>query len=150
MFLDNAQLIDIELMSSVMIQVYKIFLKWNEDLNSGCLDAKDVVSLRESLAKQEFTVLPTVQDRWVSLHPSFGLVCWVDDKELWKEFKYFMGIDYLHFGERSEDDENILPTRISGLLRDLGIPSLSDVRLSDTVLSPFTFIFVANPQFISY
>lgn len=122
--------------------MYKIFLKWNEDLNSGSLDSEDIASFRESLAKPEFTVLPTVEDRWVSLHPSFGLVCWVDNKKLQKEFKNLIGIDYLHFGKLSED-EHMLHTRISNILRDLGIPSLSDVRLPD---SCFPSIFLPQPH----
>ncbi|XP_031403779.1 protein NO VEIN isoform X1 [Punica granatum] len=107
--------------------VYKIFQKWNEELNSGSLDAAAIGHLRESLTKTQFMVLPTVQDKWVSLHPSFGLICWVDDKKLYKEFKNLMGIDFLRFCEPSEDDELMLPTRMSNLLRALGIPALSEV-----------------------
>ncbi|KAK4752416.1 hypothetical protein SAY87_021214 [Trapa incisa] len=121
------QLSSTALPSQAAHAVYKIFVKWNEDLKSGSLAAEDIISLRESLVKPEFTVLPTVEDRWVSLHPSFGVVCWVDNKELEKEFRNVMGIDYLHFGKLSEEDEQMFCTRTSQIMRDLGIPALSDV-----------------------
>jgi len=74
-------------------------------------------------------VLPTEQDKWVSLHPSFGLVCWCDDRKLRKQFKHFDNIDFLCFGELGEDEKQILQTtKVSILMQTLGIPALSEVR----------------------
>lgn len=84
--------------------------------------------LKESLKKKEFTVLPTVQDKWVSLHSCFGLVCWCDEKKLKKQFKHLDGIDFLYFGELSKNDKEVLRTRVSILMKTLGIPALSEVR----------------------
>lgn len=87
-------------------------------------------------------MLPTVQDKWVSLHPSFGLVCWCDDRKLKKKFKHLDGIDFIYFGELSKDDKEMVKTKVSVLMKTLGIPTLSEVRyfcllLSLLSLSPF-------------
>lgn len=92
------------------------------------MSAEDVVYLKDSLTKIECTVLPTVQDKWVSVHPSFGLVCWCDNKKLSKQFKHLDCIDFLYFGELSKDDEEMLCTKVSILMHTLGIPALSEVR----------------------
>lgn len=84
--------------------------------------------LKECLSKLEFPVLPTVQDKWVSLHPSFGLVCWCDDKKLKKEFKHSDNLDFLYFGELTEDNnKEMVHEKISFLMRSLGIPTISEV-----------------------
>ncbi|EFH51412.1 predicted protein [Arabidopsis lyrata subsp. lyrata] len=57
--------------------VFKIFLKWSDDLNSG-KSSEDVVHFKERLSELEYTVLPTENDKWVSLH---------DDEKLKKRFK---------------------------------------------------------------
>lgn len=72
-------------------------------------------------------MLPTVLDKWVSLHPSFGLVCWCDDEKLKKEFKHFANIDFLYFGKLSDDEQEMLQVKVSVLLQNLGIPALSEV-----------------------
>lgn len=108
-------------------QVFQVFLKWTDGLKSG-LSAEDTAYLKDSLTRMECTVLPTVQDRWVSLHPSYGLVCWCDDKKLKKQFMHLDGVDFLYFGELSNDDEEILCTKMSILMQTFGIPALSEVR----------------------
>ncbi|KAF5465033.1 hypothetical protein F2P56_015066 [Juglans regia] len=78
-------------------------------------------------------VLPTEQDKWVSLHPSFGPVCWCDDRKLKKQFKHFNKIDFLYFGKLSEDQKEILQTKVSVLMQNLGIPALSEVVTREAV-----------------
>lgn len=110
-----------------MSQVFQVLLKWTDGLKSG-LGPEDVVYLKKSLKKAEFTVLPTVQDKWVSLHRSFGIVCWCDDKKFKKHFKHVDGIEFLFFGKLSKDEKETLQTKVSILMRTLGIPALSEVR----------------------
>ena len=110
-----------------MSQVFQVLLKWTDGLKSG-LSKKDVAYLKDSLKKVECTVLPTIQDKWVSLHPSFGLVCWCDDKRLKKHFRHMDGIDFLYLGKLSKDEREVVKTKVSDLMRALGIPALSEVR----------------------
>jgi hypothetical protein len=109
-------------------QVFQVFLKWSDGLKSGLLSPEDAIYLKECLTKLEFMVLPTEQDKWVSLHPSFGLVCWCDDRKLRDQFEHFDKIGFLYFGELSDDEKDILRTRVSILLQTLGIPALTEVR----------------------
>ncbi|KAF9606627.1 hypothetical protein IFM89_027157 [Coptis chinensis] len=110
-----------------MFQVLHVLMKWANDLKSGLLEPKDVVYLRECLLKRETAELPTKQDKWVSLHPTFGLVCWCDNMELWTQFKHSDNIYVLYFGELSRDEKEVLPAEISRLMKELGVPSLSEV-----------------------
>lgn len=100
---------------------------WADGLKSGLLNVEDVVYLKDCLSKLEFPVLPTVQDKWVSLHPSFGLICWCDDKELKEEFKHSDNLDFLYFGEVTEDNKEKVLKKISFLMKNLGIPAISEV-----------------------
>lgn len=111
----------------LFLQILQVFLKWADGLKSGLLSVEDVTYLKECLSKLEFPVLPTVQDKWVSLHPSFGLVCWCDDKKLKKEFKHSDNLDFLYFGELVEDDKEMGQEKISILMKNLGIPAISEV-----------------------
>ncbi|KAM5562292.1 protein NO VEIN-like [Rosa sericea] len=112
--------------------VFQVFLKWTDGLKSG-MSPEDIVYIRDSLKKMECTVLPTVHDKWVSLHPSFGLVCWCDEKKLSKQFKHLDGIDFLYFGQLTEDNEEILRTKVSNLMQTLGIPALSQVVTREAI-----------------
>ncbi|KAL2923355.1 Chaperone protein HtpG [Bienertia sinuspersici] len=107
--------------------VFQIFLKWSDDLKCGALSFDEVSSLKDCLLQSEFRVLPALQDKWVSLHPSFGLVCWSDDDTLKKEFKHKDNIEFLYFGELTNDEKEMLHTRVSVLLKNFGIPALSKV-----------------------
>ncbi|PRQ19140.1 hypothetical protein RchiOBHm_Chr7g0213881 [Rosa chinensis] len=106
--------------------VFQVFRKWADGLQSG-MSAEDIVYLKDSLTRMECTVLPTVQDKWVSLHPSYGLLCWCDDKKLKKQFMHMDGLDFLYSGGLSNDDEETLSAKMSVLMRNLGIPALSKV-----------------------
>lgn len=109
------------------LQIFQVLLKWADALKSGLLSVEDVTYLKECLSKLEFPVLPTVQDKWVSLHPSFGIVCWCDDEKLKKEFRHSDNLDFLYFGELINDDKEMVQEKISILMKNLGIPAISEV-----------------------
>ena len=111
-----------------MSQVFQVFLKWSDGLKSGLLSPEDIIYLKEHLMKINCAVLPTEYDKWISLHPSFGLVCWSDNLKLQKQFKHFDKIAFLYFGKLSEDEKQILRTKVSVLMQTIGIPALSEVR----------------------
>lgn len=92
----------------------------------GSISAEDIKYLKDSLSKEEIRLLPTVHDRWVSLHPSFGLVCWCDNKKLKKDFNNLDGIDFLYFGKFNGDDSDMTLMRIAHLLKTLGVPAISE------------------------
>jgi hypothetical protein len=94
---------------------------------------KDILYLKESLQKLETTILPTLVDKWVSLHPSFGLVCWADDDQLKQQFTNSSAIEFIQFGELSLDDKQTLHVRVAALMDILGIPALSKVIRSCSI-----------------
>ncbi|KAI3980369.1 hypothetical protein MKX01_003908 [Papaver californicum] len=110
------QLSDVALPSQAANAVYKVILKWADDLKSGLLSPEDVLYLKEFLLKLESTVLPTILDKWVSLHPTFGVVCC-----------------FLDFGELSDDEKEMLPEKISGLMQSIGVPALSEVITREAI-----------------
>ncbi|XP_028765904.1 uncharacterized protein LOC114723831 isoform X2 [Neltuma alba] len=115
-------------------KVLNVFLKWADGLKSGQLSIEDVIYLKECLSTLEFPVLPTIQDKWVSLHPSFGLVCWCDDKSLKKEFKHSDNLDFLYFGDLTdEEDHEIVQQKLSTLMKSLGISSLSEIVTREAI-----------------
>ena len=111
-----------------MSQVFQVSLKWSDSLKSGLLSPEDIIYLKEHLMKINCAVLPTEYDKWISLHPSFGLVCWSDNLKLRKQFQHSDKIEFLYFGKLSEDEKKILRTKVSVLMQTIGIPALSDVR----------------------
>ncbi|XVF65262.1 hypothetical protein PTKIN_Ptkin09bG0233400 [Pterospermum kingtungense] len=127
------QLSTLTLPSQTANAVFQVFLKWADELKSGLLSTQDINHIKECLNKSEYTVLPTVLDKWVSLHPSFGLVCWCDDKKLKKRFKHLENIDFLYFGTLSDNDKELLQTKVSNLMRTFGIPVLSEVVTREAI-----------------
>lgn len=121
------QLSSVSLPSQAASSVSRVFLKWTEFLKSALASSEDIDYLKECLQKLEYTVLPTVLDKWVSLHPSFGVVCWCDNENLKEEFKHFAGIDFLYFGEHSSSEKEIFQTSVSALFQTLSIPALSEI-----------------------
>ncbi|KAK6122808.1 hypothetical protein DH2020_043451 [Rehmannia glutinosa] len=93
-------------------RVCEVFLMWDDALKSGSLSFEDVEYLKESLLKMEYNVLPSRQDKWVSLHSSFGLICWCDDDNLGKEFRHLGGVDFLYFGESTDEERKMLRAKI--------------------------------------
>ncbi|OVA05274.1 protein of unknown function DUF3883 [Macleaya cordata] len=127
------QLSNVAFPSQAANAVFRVILKWADDLKSGILGPEDILYLKEFLLKLESTVLPTVQDKWVSLHPTFGLVCWCDDVELKKQFEHFDHISFLYFGELSNDEKEMLPAKICRFMQTIGVPSLSEVVTREAI-----------------
>ncbi|KAI3980366.1 hypothetical protein MKX01_003905 [Papaver californicum] len=121
------QLSHVALPSQAANAVFRVFLKWADDLKSGLLGPVDVLYLKEFLQKKKNTVLPTVQAKWVSLHRKFGLVCWCDNEQLKKQFRKSDKICFLYFGELSKEEKKLLPEKISTFMQAIGVPSLSEV-----------------------
>ncbi|KAK4732817.1 hypothetical protein R3W88_025805 [Solanum pinnatisectum] len=139
------QLSSTALPSQAAKNVFQIFLKWVDELNSGSLRSEDIGFLKQGLLTKEYLVLPTAEDKWVSLNPSFGLICWCDDDKLRKVFKYFDDIKFLYFGELNDDEKEILKTKVSIFLRKLNIPSLSEVVTREAIYyGPTDSSFVAS------
>ncbi|CAN0875182.1 Protein NO VEIN [Linum grandiflorum] len=107
--------------------VFKVFSKWGSGFKSGLLSSADLIHLKECLLKLEYTILPTASNKWMSLHTSFGVVCWCDNAELSKDFEHLDNINFLYFGKLKDNEEEILHKQVSELLRVLGIPALSEV-----------------------
>ncbi|KDP39349.1 hypothetical protein JCGZ_01106 [Jatropha curcas] len=126
------QLSAVALPSQVASAVSQIFFKWADGLKSGLLSSDDIIHMKERLLKVEYTVLPTVQDKWVSLHSSFGLVCWCDDRNLKGIFEDLDNIDSLHFVNLN-DEEKKLQTDISDIMHKLGIPALSKIITREAI-----------------
>ncbi|KAL3507314.1 hypothetical protein ACH5RR_032696, partial [Cinchona calisaya] len=121
------QLSAIALPSEVARTVFNVFSKWADRLKCGSLNNEDAEYLRERFLEKECAVLPTAHDKWVSLHPSFGLICWSDDDKLRKEFKYLEGVEILCFGNLTDEEKDLLQTKVANLMSRLGIPALSAV-----------------------
>ncbi|RLN39988.1 hypothetical protein C2845_PM01G23050 [Panicum miliaceum] len=115
--------------------VFRVFVRWANDLHSESDKTDDILYLKESLQKLETTILPTTVDKWVSLHPSFGLVCWVDDDELKQQFRNSSDVNFIQFGDLSFEDRQMLNGRVAALMKSLGIQALSkqneSVKLSN-------------------
>ncbi|XP_022722630.1 uncharacterized protein LOC111279838 isoform X2 [Durio zibethinus] len=127
------QLSALTLPSQAANAVFQVFLKWADELKSGLLSTEDISRMKECLNKSEYTLLPTVLDKWVSLHPSFGLVCWCDDEKLRKRFKHLDNIDFLYFGTLNDNEKELLQTKVSVLMRTFGIPVLSEVVTREAI-----------------
>lgn len=104
-----------------------MFVRWANDWHSESDKMNDILYLKESLQKLETTILPTTVDKWVSLHPSFGLICWVDDDELKLQFKKSNDVNFIQFGDLSFEDKQMLYGRVAALMKTLGIQALSKV-----------------------
>jgi hypothetical protein len=102
-------------------------VRWANDWHSESDKMNDILYLKESLQKLETTILPTTVDKWVSLHPSFGLICWVDDDELKLQFKKSNDVNFIQFGDLSFEDKQMLYGRVAALMKTLGIQALSKV-----------------------
>jgi hypothetical protein len=102
-------------------------VRWAKYLQSESDKINDILYLKESLQKLETTILPTSADNWVSLHPSFGLVCWVDDDELKQQFINSSDVYFIQFGDLSSEDKQMLYGRVAALMKSLGIQALSKV-----------------------
>ncbi|XP_031130819.1 protein NO VEIN-like isoform X3 [Ipomoea triloba] len=138
------QLSAVALPSEAAKTVFQVFLKWSEELKSGLLSSEDIKCLKDNLLQKDFMVLPTVQDKWVSLNPSFGIICWCDDDRLKKEFKHYENIDFLYFGELVSEEKELLHSKVSTLMQKLGIPPISEVVIRDAI-----YYGVSDPSFVA-
>nr|XP_043628280.1 protein NO VEIN-like [Erigeron canadensis] len=113
--------------------VFQVFQKWSDGLDSGILSSDDIAYMKKSMEEKEMRIIPTVQDRWVSLHKSFGLICWCNDEQLRKEFKNLSNVDFIYLGELSAEEKQILQANVSVLFRKLGISPLSEVVTREAI-----------------
>ncbi|XP_074273372.1 protein NO VEIN-like [Silene latifolia] len=115
----------VPLSKRVAKMVFRILSQWSFGWECGTLSPDDIVDLKSCIS--QFSVLPAMQDKWVSAHPSSGLVCWCGDDNLKAEFDHFKSIVVLYFGELTDKETEMLRTRVFVLLQKLGIRSLSDI-----------------------
>lgn len=101
--------------------------KLADAVKNGEVSNEDIIYIKDSLTKVDFCVFPTINKKWVSLHQSFGLVCWPDDEKLVDEFKLLHKIELLHFGELSNDEKDLFHAKMPVLMKTLGIPAFSEV-----------------------
>ncbi|PWA48738.1 histidine kinase-like ATPase, C-terminal domain-containing protein [Artemisia annua] len=107
--------------------VFDVFVMWSDGLKSGALSVEDVEMLKRHLEEKEMKVIPTSHDKWVSLHPSFGLVCWCDDEKLADEFEESNIINLFCLCELTDEEKAMLQMRVSAFMKAIGIPALSEV-----------------------
>ncbi|KAJ3686106.1 hypothetical protein LUZ61_015270 [Rhynchospora tenuis] len=107
--------------------VLRVLLRWADDLSSGKMKSEQLVELINHLVKEESTVLPTIQDRWVSLHSDFGLVCWTNRKELIEQFAVAHNVYFLHFGELTDAEREALSGKLANFFQEIGVISLEEV-----------------------
>ncbi|KAD5508905.1 hypothetical protein E3N88_16608 [Mikania micrantha] len=108
-------------------KVFDVFVTWSDGLKSGALSLEDVEMLKRNLEEKTMKVLPTAEDKWVSLHSSFGLVCWCDDEKLADEFEGLNNINFFCLCELTDEEKEMLEVKVSFLMQNLGIPALSKV-----------------------
>ncbi|KAJ8760099.1 hypothetical protein K2173_010955 [Erythroxylum novogranatense] len=133
-YLDILQhLSTITLPSEAANTVFQVFLKLSDALKSCSLRSDDIVHMKECLGKIEYAILPTVVDKWVSLHPSFGLVCWCDDEKLGNRFKHLDNVNFLYFGNHGIMEQETPGTKLAVLMQNLGIQALSEVVTREAI-----------------
>jgi len=127
-------------------------VRWAKYLQSESDKMNDILYLKESLQKLETTILPTSADKWVSLHPSFGLVCWVDDDELKQLFVNSSDVYFIQFGDLSSEDKQMLYGRVAALMKSLGIQALSkviDIFLWYSCFSIFSLLLICTKSYVN-
>lgn len=120
-----------------------VLAAWSWDVESGRVTKTEVQEWKTRLQEADCRVLPTTQDRWVSLHSQMGFVCVCDDNKLGEEFSdaldgvHFLQLHGAHFQESMSNVSQDKPTErdVKPLFTALGIPLLSQV----TVCPLFSF-----------
>ncbi|KAI7727548.1 hypothetical protein M8C21_003852, partial [Ambrosia artemisiifolia] len=95
-------------------KVFDVFVMWSDGLKSGVLSFEDIEMLKRKLEEKKMKVLPTAQDKWVSLHSSFihlGSCVGVMMKSLLRNLR----------------KKEMLEVKVSFLMKNLGIPAISEV-----------------------
>ncbi|KAI5075193.1 hypothetical protein GOP47_0009269 [Adiantum capillus-veneris] len=72
--------------SEVVTEVLAVFSKWSLDIDNRKLSFSALCKLKEVLHSKDSPILPTTQNKWVSLHSSEWLVCWCDDDVIGRQF----------------------------------------------------------------
>ncbi|KAI0489261.1 hypothetical protein KFK09_029103 [Dendrobium nobile] len=121
------QLSSIALPSQVAHKVFQVLVRWSDGIKSGLATPDEISELKDNFMKLENAVLPTDLDKWVSLHPSFGLICWSDNDELKKQFKHSNGVDFIQFGELSVEENALLFGGVANILHIIGVPAISEI-----------------------
>ncbi|KAH0448122.1 hypothetical protein IEQ34_021922 [Dendrobium chrysotoxum] len=116
----------VALPSEVAHEVFWVFLKWADDLKSGLFSCDEINDIKYFLLKSKNTVLPTIQDTWVSLNPTFDTVCWTDDDERMEQFKDLNDVHILQFGELTTNEREMLCGKVSIFMQNIGIPALAE------------------------
>ncbi|KAK9699468.1 hypothetical protein RND81_08G175600 [Saponaria officinalis] len=121
----------IPLSQGVAKAVFRIFLWWSFGLECNTLCPAEIVDLKSCISQH--SVLPALQHKWVSADSPFWLVCWCDDDNLKTEFDHSDSLIFLYFGELTDKETEMLNTKVSVLLRKLGIRSLSEIVSREAV-----------------
>ncbi|KAK9699470.1 hypothetical protein RND81_08G175800 [Saponaria officinalis] len=121
----------IPLSQGVAKAVFRIFLWWSFGLECNSLRPAEIIDLKSCISQH--SVLPALQHKWVSADPPFWLVCWCDDDNLKTEFDHSNSLIFLYFGELTDKETEMLNTKVSVLLRKLGIRSLSEIVSREAV-----------------
>ncbi|KAJ0964906.1 hypothetical protein J5N97_026044 [Dioscorea zingiberensis] len=108
-------------------EVFQVFVKWADDCRSGSVKREEILNLKDSLLKPENAILPTMKEKWVSLHPSFGLVCWSGDEELVEQYRNVDDVFLIQFGDLDGSEKEMLHGKVATLMQQIGIPSLMEV-----------------------
>ena len=121
-----------------------MFAIWSNSIKAGEMTQNDILKLKDLLSRREGQVLPTLQDKWVSLHESEGIVCWCDDETLGQQFMKsgsvfyvcvspHVSIDCMKNCQRGSD-------KLSCFLQAMGISPLSKVH--HPFLSSYLFLVI--------
>ncbi|XP_071709106.1 protein NO VEIN-like [Rutidosis leptorrhynchoides] len=113
--------------------VFQVLKKWSDGLESGVLSSDDIDYMKKTMAEKHMMILPTEQNKWVSLRESSSLVCWCFDEQLKKEFNNFSNVHFLCFGELTIHEKEMVHDKVSVLLRRLGIYSLLEVMTREAI-----------------
>ncbi|CAN6486909.1 unnamed protein product [Victoria cruziana] len=119
--------------SQAAATVLNVLQKWAVDIKYGLVGTEEISYLKACLCRYENTVLPTVQDKWVSLHPDFGCVCWCDDEDLKQQFINQNSTYFLYFGLTNTEENQLVSKKLEPFMRAVGIPSLSEVVSREAV-----------------
>ncbi|KAH7657894.1 ATPase domain of HSP90 chaperone/DNA topoisomerase II/histidine kinase protein [Dioscorea alata] len=114
-------------------KVFQVFVRWADDFKSGLIKHEEIVDLKDALLKPEIAILPTLKEKWVSLHPSFGLVCWSGDEELVEQYGHLDDVFLIYFGELDSAEKELLDGKVATLMQHIGIPSLSEVVCREAI-----------------
>lgn len=119
----------------ILEQVLAVLAKWSHDIEMGQVSCTDLCEWKELLQNMDNRVLPTVQDKWVSLHSSMGLVCWCDDEVLGQQFQDCRGISFLHVSSLSGVVQDTKKKRnLRPFLQAMNVPPLSEVVQREPII----------------